>query len=275
MAFIDKADACGALVTVLLLAGAAHALSPADKCEASKLKTAGKYDFCRLLAEAKAAKRGGTPDFSTCDAAYSAKWSAAETKAGGMCPSNGDEKTVQSFIIEHSDAVAALAAGTLPEGVVSCSALLVGDVDTENQFGDHHHAVTVAIAGACFGVRFISANRATRMADAGAHKAALVEVGAESVIPCTNCGAGRGASRWRARCRTQRHRLRRPAVVLQSRGVELRVRVAQGTVRCAEPAARAVVEVVAAVVQGRRGAAGRDGDQRPEESRIRRRSAVV
>jgi hypothetical protein len=41
-----------------------------------------------------------------------------------MCPSNGDEKTVQSFIIEHGDAIVALAAGTLPEGVVSCSAVL-------------------------------------------------------------------------------------------------------------------------------------------------------
>jgi hypothetical protein len=95
----------------------------AAKCEASKLGTAAKYDACRLKAEAKAVKKGGSPDFSKCDAAYSPKWTQAETKAGGMCPSNGDEAAVQAFINEHTDAVeAALSGGTLPEGVLSCNA---------------------------------------------------------------------------------------------------------------------------------------------------------
>ena len=92
---------CAALGAVLLIAGTAHAVTAADKCEAAKLKIAGKYDFCRLKAEAKAAKTGGMPDFTKCGPSFSGKWSQAEMKAGGMCPSNGDAAAIQAFIIEH------------------------------------------------------------------------------------------------------------------------------------------------------------------------------
>jgi hypothetical protein len=103
--------------------GTARAESSAERCEASKLTTAGKYDFCRLKAEAKAAKTGGAPDFSRCDPPFSVKWTQAETNAGGMCPSHGDQAAVQAFITEHTDALeAALEGGTLPEGVLSCNA---------------------------------------------------------------------------------------------------------------------------------------------------------
>jgi hypothetical protein len=37
---------------------AADAVSPANKCEAAKLKIAGKYEFCRAKAWASAAKTG-------------------------------------------------------------------------------------------------------------------------------------------------------------------------------------------------------------------------
>jgi hypothetical protein len=119
---IGMAGACAALGAVLLIAGAAHGVSPADKCEAAKLKIAGKYDFCRLKAEATAAKSGGMPDFSKCDPNFSGKWSQAEAKANGMCPSNGDEAAMQSFIAQHTDALAAaLGGGTLPQGVLACN----------------------------------------------------------------------------------------------------------------------------------------------------------
>ena len=125
MAIIDKVGACVTLAGILLFSGSAHALSPADKCEASKEKTAGKYDFCRLKAEAKAVKTGGAPDFSKCDPKFSDKWTQAESTAGGMCPSNGDEAAVQAFITEHTGALeAALDGGTLPEGVQTCNANL-------------------------------------------------------------------------------------------------------------------------------------------------------
>jgi hypothetical protein len=49
------------LGAVLLIADTAHAVTAADKCEAAKLKVAGKYDFCRLKAEAAAVKTDASP----------------------------------------------------------------------------------------------------------------------------------------------------------------------------------------------------------------------
>ena len=50
---------------VLMSSGAALAVDPAVKCEAQKLKIAGKYAFCRMQAEAKANAKFEAPDFST------------------------------------------------------------------------------------------------------------------------------------------------------------------------------------------------------------------
>lgn len=103
------------IFAVLLAAGNAAGLSPADKCESSKLKEAGKYGFCRLKAEAKAVKTASTPDYSKCDAKYGTKWPAIES-GGGMCPSNGDQAAIQAFITQHSDDLAtALDGGPLPD----------------------------------------------------------------------------------------------------------------------------------------------------------------
>ena len=63
----------GLMGLVLTWPGPAGAVSPADKCEAAKLKTAGKYGFCRLKAEAKAAQTGDAPDYSKCDANFNPK----------------------------------------------------------------------------------------------------------------------------------------------------------------------------------------------------------
>ena len=113
-------------LALIASATSAFALDPARRCEASKLKTAGKYGFCQLKEESKAAKTGGAPDFSKCDDLFSAKWGQAETNAGGMCPSNGDEAAIQAFIAEHADALAvALAGGPLPQGVETCDASLM------------------------------------------------------------------------------------------------------------------------------------------------------
>jgi hypothetical protein len=103
-----------ALTAGLLLAASAQALTPADKCEAAKLKIAGKYGFCRFKAESKAVKTGGLPDYSKCDLKYSGKWGSAESSAGGQCPTNGDEVPIQAFITQHSDDVAAALAGGSP-----------------------------------------------------------------------------------------------------------------------------------------------------------------
>ncbi len=58
-----------------------QALDPDVKCNAAKVKEAGKYSFCRLKAESKAIKKAEAPDFSKCDSKYGEKWQKAEDKA--------------------------------------------------------------------------------------------------------------------------------------------------------------------------------------------------
>jgi hypothetical protein len=116
MANIGKIGVWVALIAGHCAVGTAEAhVTAAQKCEAAKLTAAGKYDVCRLLAEARAAKTAGMPDFSKCDAAYSGKWTQAEMKANGSCLSNGDATTVQAFISQGTNALSvALAGAALP-----------------------------------------------------------------------------------------------------------------------------------------------------------------
>jgi len=100
----------------------ALAVTPADKCLGDKLKRAGLFDLCRLKASARALKDGLPPAHDTCDAKLIDKWQAAEARAGGQCPTNGDLGSVRAFIVEHSDALtAALAGGALPSCPVDLS----------------------------------------------------------------------------------------------------------------------------------------------------------
>jgi|SRR5215470_7306772 len=99
---------------VLLLGPTARALSPADKCESSELKTSGKYGFCRLKAEAKAVKSGGAPDFSKCDATFGDKFGKADTNGMGECPSSASQAAIQAFITQCTgDIATALGGGPL------------------------------------------------------------------------------------------------------------------------------------------------------------------
>jgi len=126
MARINTASAFIALMGALLGTSAAQALSPAMKCEASKLGTAAKYGACQLKAEATAVKKGQSPDFSKCDAKFSDKWSQAEMKAFGSCQSLSDDAAIRAFIGDETDALRmALDGGALPPvGVVTCNANL-------------------------------------------------------------------------------------------------------------------------------------------------------
>jgi len=80
----------------------AYAVLPAAKCEAAKLKIAGKYSLCRLKAQAKTVKLGPgaetSGDFGNCDATFADKWSAAEAKGGASCPTSGDATRIQSLL---------------------------------------------------------------------------------------------------------------------------------------------------------------------------------
>jgi hypothetical protein len=74
-------------VTGLVASGpAGAALDPAIKCQSVKLKLAGKYASCRLIAEANAVKNGTAPDYATCDAKIQAGWQKVEESIGGECP---------------------------------------------------------------------------------------------------------------------------------------------------------------------------------------------
>jgi hypothetical protein len=105
---------------ILVWAGPVAAVTDAEKCEAAKLKVAGKYNFCRLKAEAKAVKTGDPVDYTTCDSKYGLKWGIAETNGGGMCPTNGDQTNVQDQITADADFIAlkspAYASSTMATG---------------------------------------------------------------------------------------------------------------------------------------------------------------
>ena len=97
----------GAALVAVSLAGAVPGgaqiipfamLSPAAKCEATKLKRAGLYNACRMKAQAKAVKSGKPVDFSKCDATFADKWALAETDGGMACPTSGDLSAVQSQV---------------------------------------------------------------------------------------------------------------------------------------------------------------------------------
>jgi hypothetical protein len=111
MSRISMAGGCTALCAVFLMASAAHALSPADKCESSEQKISGKYSFCRLKADSKAVKSGGSPDFSKCDSTFSTKFGDANTQGMGQCPSSATQAEIQTFITQCTDDVAAALGG--------------------------------------------------------------------------------------------------------------------------------------------------------------------
>jgi hypothetical protein len=106
----------------------ALAASPADQCEAAKLKGAGKLQLCQAKARARAVTRDVSPDLSRCESHFAADWQKAETAAGGACPSNGDLASVQAFIGQQADDLsAALAGGPLlecPAQLDACSTAL-------------------------------------------------------------------------------------------------------------------------------------------------------
>lgn len=95
--------------TVLFWSSTALAVDPAIRCEAAKLKAAGKYAACRLLAEAKAARIRHEPDFSSCDAKFSAKWENVERKTmnqGTPCWTMDDMDSVKDSVAASTTSVA-------------------------------------------------------------------------------------------------------------------------------------------------------------------------
>lgn len=100
------------LAGLIAFAGEAAAITDAQKCEATKLKRAGQYNFCRLKAEGKAVKTGDPVDYTKCDLKFTTKWASAEGIP--MCPTTGDVATVQARVAADADDVAACLSGACP-----------------------------------------------------------------------------------------------------------------------------------------------------------------
>jgi hypothetical protein len=88
-----------AVATLLMGAQPSHAApTDAQQCASKKIKAAGKYGQCRMKASAKAAKTGGTADFTKCDAKLSDAFLKVETQYGPACPTTGDATAVQTRV---------------------------------------------------------------------------------------------------------------------------------------------------------------------------------
>jgi hypothetical protein len=94
------------LCAAAALASAAWGISPADRCQAAKLKLAGSYALCRLKADARAVRTGDPIDYSRCDNTFATKWSKTETAADGACPTNSDAADIQEQVVADTDLLA-------------------------------------------------------------------------------------------------------------------------------------------------------------------------
>lgn len=76
------------------------------KCQAGKVKEAGKYAGCKFKALAAAVKDGVSPDFTKCDEKLGTKWTKLEE---GLCSTTADQAAVKAAV----DACYAVVAGNL------------------------------------------------------------------------------------------------------------------------------------------------------------------
>ena len=87
-------------------------LSPAVKCESSKLRESSKYSACRLKADAKAVRKDIAADYAKCEVKFADMWTHVENRAGaGNCPSEGDQASMDSRITTDVAEVATLLSG--------------------------------------------------------------------------------------------------------------------------------------------------------------------
>ena len=119
--------------TTPLLPLAVASVTPAQVCQASKGKEAGKYALCRQRAEAKYAVSGNqedlTKDLDMCARKLAVKWPTLELRAGGACITSGDQAGIQNAVDKATANIATFLAG----GVLSeCDAdLQTCDVDRQ------------------------------------------------------------------------------------------------------------------------------------------------
>lgn len=95
--------------------------SPSAKCQAAKLKAAGKACDCRHAVAAKALKSGATPDFTKCASKVAAAFTKADAKGG--CPLTGEGGTVDGRLTTQvADLETALQASMATGNAAACVA---------------------------------------------------------------------------------------------------------------------------------------------------------
>jgi hypothetical protein len=113
-----------AVTAAMLYSSPSYAADPAASCASSQLKASSSYSACRLKVDAGVAAKGGAADYSKCDATFTDKYSAAETKAGsGVCASEGNVAGVQDFLSACADSVTtgATTGAVLPLDPITCA----------------------------------------------------------------------------------------------------------------------------------------------------------
>jgi len=126
---------------VALAASVAGAADPTVTCQASLLKVTGKYAYCRLKADSKAAKALSSPDYAKCDMKFMESWAKAIIKGGDACRERRQSSSGQWFQSAITDATArvneSLAIGGAPsdENVPYCKLPATGQT-TSYQSGD-------------------------------------------------------------------------------------------------------------------------------------------
>ena len=119
-------------VAFLWLGAAQAAVTPAQKCQTSKNKAAGKYAACRGTAEAKLAATGDSERYgesiAKCETKYQGAWQKAEqkaVKAGSSCTTTSDETDVKVTTDVYTDNVAQHLGGApladCPTDLMTCS----------------------------------------------------------------------------------------------------------------------------------------------------------
>lgn len=166
-------------------------LTPGQKCEANKLRFAGMYSLCRMVAEAKAVRKNLPPDYDKCDAKLHTRWTKAETKAAGACPLTGDLSQTQSRVrVDTNQLTLAIAAdarftdnadGTITDhqtGLMWEKKVALDDSPNEANLNDADNRYSWS--GRC----------SISFANCQPNSAAAAACGAEA--GCAECGVGEG-----------------------------------------------------------------------------------
>ena len=85
-------------VLCLLAAPALAAVTAGQKCDSSKIKSAGKYAACRTKVDAKIIAKGGTTDYGKCNDKLSGSFEKAESKGGDNCATSGNSDAIQTAL---------------------------------------------------------------------------------------------------------------------------------------------------------------------------------